>query len=123
VRPAVRREVVHYLRMEWRLAERRSCGLVGISRSGARYVSSRGGDEELRERLRQLAAARRRFGYRRLHVLLRREGEVVNHKRVYRLYREEACPCASDVVREWPRKHGCRSRRQQLRTGSGVWTS
>jgi putative transposase len=62
---------------------------VGISRSSARYRTRRSGDQELRERLRQLAGERRRFGYRRLHWWLRREGEVVNHKRVYRLYREE----------------------------------
>jgi len=62
---------------------------VGISRSSVRYEAKRSGDQELRERLRELAGQRRRFGYRRLHVMLRREGEVVNHKRVYRLYREE----------------------------------
>jgi putative transposase len=101
--------VVHYLRAEWCLAERRSCGLAGISRSGARYRSRRSGDEELRERLRQLAAARRRFGYRRLHVLLRREGEVVNHKRVYRLYREEGLS-----VRKRRRKRVAREARLPL---------
>jgi putative transposase len=53
-----------------------------------RYQSARG-DDPLREPLRALAARRPRFGYRRLHVLLRREGWVANHKRVYRLYREE----------------------------------
>jgi putative transposase len=71
------------------VSERRACGLVGIARSTARYASRRSGDQELRERLRALAEVRRRFGYRRLHVMLRREGESVNHKRVYRLYREE----------------------------------
>ena len=54
-----------------------------------RYRSRRPDDLGLRERLRTLAHERRRFGYRRLHVLLRREGYRVNHKRVYRLYREE----------------------------------
>jgi putative transposase len=54
-----------------------------------RYRSRRGGDAPLRERLRLLAHERRRFGYRRLHVLLRRDGFAVNHKRVFRLYREE----------------------------------
>jgi transposase InsO family protein len=73
----------------WEYSERRACGLVGIGRSTARYLPVRSGDQELRERLRQLAGERRRFGYRRLHVMLRREGEHVNHKRVYRLYREE----------------------------------
>jgi putative transposase len=74
------------------LSERRVCELVGTARSSYRYpVSSqrRQGEAELRGRLRELAAERRRFGYRRLKVLLRREGWRVNHKRVYRLYREE----------------------------------
>jgi len=54
-----------------------------------RYHSRRPDDNELRQRLRALAQERRRFGYRRLHVLLRREGFTVNHKRLFRLYREE----------------------------------
>jgi putative transposase len=54
-----------------------------------RYRSRRPDDGELRRRLRQLAAERRRFGYRRLLILLRREGVAVNHKRLFRLYREE----------------------------------
>lgn len=62
---------------------------MGISRASARYTTKRSGDQELRERLRQLAGERRRFGYRRLCVLLRREGFAVNHKRIYRLYKEE----------------------------------
>jgi len=53
-----------------------------------RYCSRRPLDTELRERLRALAPVRRRFGYRRLHVLLRREGFIVNHKRLFRIYRE-----------------------------------
>jgi len=62
---------------------------MGINRASARYQSKRSGDQELRERLRQLAGERRRFGYRRLHVMLQREGVTVNHKRVYRIYRAE----------------------------------
>jgi len=70
------------------LSERRACELVGMRRSSYRYVRR----EELpglRGRLGELAQERRRFGYRRLTVLLRREGWAVNHKRVYRLYRQE----------------------------------
>jgi putative transposase len=71
------------------LSERRACGLAGLGRSSYRY-RRRGSDEAgLRKRLKELAAERRRYGYRRLTVLLRREGQTVNHKRVYRLYREE----------------------------------
>lgn len=71
------------------MSERRACRVVGLSRSSVRYRDRKADDGALRERLRQLAGQRRRFGYRRLHVLLRREGTRVNHKRVYRLYREE----------------------------------
>ena len=59
------------------------------ARSSHRYRSRRPAAAALLERLRQLAAKRPRFGYRRLHLLLRREGVVVNHKRVYRIYRAE----------------------------------
>ena len=72
------------------VSERRACGLVGIGRSTLRY-QGRGREDEawLRQRLRDLAKERPRFGYRRLHVLLLREGVRVNHKRVERLYRDE----------------------------------
>ena len=59
--------------------------MIGADRTTMRYRSRRSGDEALRARLRELAAERRRFGYRRLHVLLRREGLVVNRKRTQRL--------------------------------------
>lgn len=62
---------------------------MGIDHSVLRYQSRRPDDRPLRQRLRELAAVRRRFGYRRLDWLLRREGRRLNHKRLYRLYREE----------------------------------
>lgn len=71
------------------MSERRACRLVSLWRSTHQYKSRRPEAPELRARLRTLAEKRRRFGYRRIHVLLRREGFKVNHKRVYRLYREE----------------------------------
>ena len=76
--------------MAWAMAEksysqRRACALVGIAPKTYRYVSKRGDDVALRERLRALAYQRRRFGYRRLHVLLGRVGIAVNHKKLYRL--------------------------------------
>lgn len=111
--------MAHYLRAEWCLAERRACGLASISRSTARYRATRSGDQELRERLRELAGERRRFGYRRLHVMLRREGQMVNHKRVYRLYREEGLS-----VRKRKRKRVARADRVPLLAPSGpdqVW--
>ncbi len=77
------------MRWEYRRSERRACQLVGVGRSSCRYQARRRDDPELRQRRRELAGERRRFGYRRLTVLLRREGWQVNPKRVYRLYCEE----------------------------------
>lgn len=71
------------------MSERRACRTVGCDRMTARYRSRRADDSALRDRLKGLARDRRRFGYRRLHVMLKREGFVVNHKRVYRIYKEE----------------------------------
>ncbi len=66
----------------------RACGLIGMSRSLYRYEAKRLDDEALKTRLTALAAQKRRYGYRRLHVLLCREGWVINWKRTYRVYRE-----------------------------------
>jgi putative transposase len=89
VTPAAKREAVAHVRSVFELSERRACRVVGCVRMTVRYCSRRPKDSELRERLRALAHERRRFGYRRLHVLLRREGFIVNHKRLFRIYREE----------------------------------
>ena len=69
--------------------QRRACGLVRQEPNTWRHASKRPHDDALRQRLKELALERRRFGYRRLHILLRREGIVLNHKKLYRLYREE----------------------------------
>lgn len=78
-----------WIEQSFALSERRACELVEVNRASVRYRRRRTDDALLRQRLRELAEQRRRFGYRRLHVLLRREGWAVNHKRVYRFYREE----------------------------------
>lgn len=88
VTPAEERDAVAHLQTRFEMSERRACRVAGCCRMTVRYRSRRN-DDALRERLRQLAYERRRFGYRRLHVLLRREGMTVNHKRVFRVYREE----------------------------------
>lgn len=89
MKPAQKRAVVHYFRAGFRVSERRACRVATVPRSSCRYRSVAADQTVLRLRLRDLAATRVRYGYRRLHVLLRREGWRVNHKRVYRLYREE----------------------------------
>ena len=89
VTPAARRAAVSYLRESWSLSERQACGLACFSRSSYRRPRGREkADAPLRERLVELAAERPRFGYRRLHVMLRREDWAINRKRVYRVYRE-----------------------------------
>ena len=70
-------------------SQRRACALIGMHPRTYRYQSRRPDDAVMRERLKKLANERRRFGYRRLHILLRREGLEVNHKKLFRLYREE----------------------------------
>ncbi|MFN9833757.1 MAG: IS3 family transposase [Phenylobacterium sp.] len=89
VTPAAHREAAGYLQSTWEMSERRACRVIGIDRTSVRYQATRPDDGALRERLKALAQERRRFGYRRLHVLLLREGHAVNRKRVQRLYREE----------------------------------
>jgi putative transposase len=73
----------------YEMSERRACQTIQADRKTVRYRSRRPADLNLRVRLRELAAEQRRFGYRRLHVLLRREGHGLNRKKTQRLYREE----------------------------------
>jgi putative transposase len=89
VKPAAYREAVGFLQSEFEFSERRACGVLGHARSSFRYVARRTMVQGLLDELRQHAVERPRFGYRRLHVLLRRRGWQVNHKRVYRMYRAE----------------------------------
>ncbi len=86
------------------MSERRACGLVGLHRSVARYCARRGDDGAARGRLRELAGAYRRYGYLRLHVLLRNEGLVMNRKKTYRLYREEGLQVRRRKRRRLPRR-------------------
>ncbi|MBY3309280.1 IS3-like element ISRle4 family transposase [Rhizobium laguerreae] len=89
VTPAAKRKAVAHLMSHHEMSERRACKAIGFCRMTVRYETRRDNDHELRERMKALAHERRRFGYRRIHVLLRREGHLVNHKRLFRLYREE----------------------------------
>lgn len=80
---------MQFLCVGFQVSERRACQAIGIGRSSYRYLSTARDQTALKMRIRYLAAARVRYGYRRLHVLLKREGWSVNHKRVYRLYQQE----------------------------------
>ena len=89
VGPTAKREMVRYAIKNHAYSVQRSCRLVNIQRSSYYYNSCSKDDSRERKRLRELAQKRRRWGYRRLMVLLAREGLEMNHKRVERLYREE----------------------------------
>jgi putative transposase len=89
VTPAARRKAVAYVRDAHGLSERRACTVLEVDRSSVRYRSRRADDVQIRIRLRELANERRRFGYRRLGILLAREGIEMNRKKLFRLYQEE----------------------------------
>ena len=89
VGPAAKREAAAHLKEQFQMSERRACKLIEADRRMVRYCSTRPPETALRTRLRDLANERRRFGYRRLFILLRREGEPSGINRIYRLYREE----------------------------------
>jgi putative transposase len=89
VTPVARREAAAHLTQQYEVSQRRACKAMGIDRSTVCYRRWRPDDGSIRVRLRELAAVRRRFGYRRLQILLRREGMHMNHKKLRRLYAEE----------------------------------
>jgi putative transposase len=106
VTPAQQREAVAHLVKAHQVSERRACQIASVDRALVRYRARKPDDAALRARLRDLAHERRRFGYRRLHVLLRREGWFVNKKKLQRIYQEE---------RLMVRKRGGRKRAMGLR--------
>jgi putative transposase len=78
VTPAAKREAVAHLQAPLDVSERRACRVIAVDRSLIRYQSRRPDDADLRKKLRDLAHQRRRFGYRRLHILLLRDGVIIN---------------------------------------------
>jgi putative transposase len=120
VTPSRRRSIVEHLRSAYQVSERRACRATGFHRSSQRYRTRRDPQVELRMRLKERAAARVRYGYRRLHVLLRREGWPINAKRVHRLYREEGLtirPKLPKRKRAWRYREG----RPTLGTANEAW--
>lgn len=107
--------------MAYDISERRALKATGFNRSSQRYRTRRDPQTELRLRLKELAATRVRYGYRRLHILLQREGWPVNHKRTYRLYREEGLSIRSKAPK---RKRAWRYRQGRPEVGgpNEVWS-
>ena len=87
--PAAKRKAVARACKEHGVSQRRACAILKIDRSSVRYQSTRPDDADLREAMKKVAAVRRRFGYRRIHVMLERQGIHMNQKKLRRLYREE----------------------------------
>ncbi len=116
MKPAQLRPRADYLQVAYRVSERRACGVLALSRGSHRYRSVADEQAVLRMRLKDLAQARVSYGYRRLHVLLQREGWSVNHKRVYRLYCQESLMLRT----KRPRRHVSCQRRLERPAATGV---
>jgi putative transposase len=104
VKPRLRRQLARWVEETWPVSERRAARLVKVPRSTVRYRSRKGSQEALMRRLKELAAVHVRFGYRRLTVLLRREGWKVNAKRVYRIYAAEGMQVRTKVRKKIARR-------------------
>ena len=87
--PVAKRKAVVHLMEVHQVSQRRACDVLQVDRSSVRYLSRRGDDAELRDAIKRVSRERRRFGCRRVHVMIAREGFVVNHKKVRRIYTEE----------------------------------
>jgi len=123
VTPAAKRASVSHLQATLGMSERRACAVVGADRTSMRYRSCRADDGDLRSRLRELAQQRRPFGYRRLHILLLRDGITINRKKMQRLYREEGLTVRRRKGRR--RAFGARATAPCWRflTSAAAWTS
>lgn len=110
VTPGAKREAVAHLCAAHQVSQRRACSVLGVDRSSVRYRSMRPDDAELRKAMMAVAAERRRFGYRRVHVMLERQGWQVNQKKLRRLYREERL----QVKKRGGRKRALGTRRPML---------
>ena len=116
MKPARKRQMVDHTRATWQVSIRRACRALPVDRSTYHYRPRRPEQAGLRNRIKEIAETRVRYGYRRIHVLLRREGWPVNAKRVCRLYREMGLQLRNKTpkrrvkatccpgVRSWPRK-------------------
>ena len=105
--PDAKLEAVSYLQATYSVSERRVCSAMAVDRSTIRYESKRPDDTELRDQVKQIASERRRFGYRRIHVLLEREGIHLNLKKLRRIYSEDKL----QVKRRGGRKRALGTRR------------
>ena len=104
-----KRRAARYLQAHYSASERRVCDVIELSRATLRYQFKRDHQDALRQRIREIAQVRVRYGYKRIHVLLAREGIKANHKRIYRLYCEEGLQLRA----KRPRRHVSASHRKE----------
>ena len=104
-----RRQLAGMLLTEYRVSERRACATVLLARTVYRYVNQPRDDRPVRQRMKEIAETRVRYGFARIHILLRREGWRDNHKRTYRIYKEEGLNLRS----KRPRRNKTAAHRQQ----------
>jgi putative transposase len=116
LKPVRKRVIADRLQVCYEIGVRRACEVLGLRRSSYYYQSRVDRQEELRIRIRDIAMSRVHYGYRRIQVQLRREGFLVNHKRVYRIYTEESLM----LKRSRPSRHVSRKRRSDRPAASGV---
>lgn len=110
VTPDAKRKAVVHLMEVHQVSQRRACSALNVDRSTVRYQSRRSDDTDLRDAMKAVAKERRRFGYRRLHVMVERQGWQVNHKKFRRIYREEKL----QVRRRGGRKRALGTRRPMI---------
>lgn len=113
VTPGAKREAAAQLCASHGVSQRRACEVLKIDRSSVRYRSNRSDDVDLRDAMKKIAGERRRFGYRRIHLMLERQGVVMNQKKLRRLYREEKL----QVRKRGGRKRALGTRRPMLLPG------
>ena len=110
VTPDAKRSAVVHACDQHGVSQRRACKVLAVDRSSVRYKSIRPDDGDLREAMKKVAGERRRFGYRRIHIMLQRQGIVMNQKKLRRLYREERL----QVRRRGGRKRALGTRRPMV---------
>jgi putative transposase len=120
VTPEEKKSVAVYLQEAYLMSQRQAFGVVQLNRSSGRYECVERADNSLIERIKAIALKRRRFGYRRIFVLLKREGVVVNHKKVYRLYREAGLTARKRKGRKKAR--GTRMKRDVVSHSNERWS-
>src|SRR5690606_13393040 len=122
VTPDAKRDAVAHACLVHGVSQRRACEALAVDRSSVRYRSLRPDDRELREAMKTVAAQRRRFGYRRIHVMLQRQGIEMNIKKLRRLYAEEKLQVRKRGGRKRALGHGVRSSCRTSPTNDGAWT-